>query len=70
MQRRPTRANARPAPPNICTVIFASFLFCASRATRYASAMLWAYTKYHALGNDYIVIDPKNLPAPLTTGAG
>jgi diaminopimelate epimerase len=28
--------------------------------------MLWAYTKYHALGNDYIVIDPKNLPAPLT----
>jgi diaminopimelate epimerase len=29
--------------------------------------MLWAYTKYHALGNDYIVIDPKNLPAPLTT---
>jgi len=29
--------------------------------------MLWAFTKYHALGNDYIVIDPKNLPAPLTT---
>ena len=28
--------------------------------------MLWAYTKYHALGNDYIVIDPKNLPSPLT----
>ncbi len=28
--------------------------------------MLWAYTRYHALGNDYIVIDPKNLPAPLT----
>jgi diaminopimelate epimerase len=27
-----------------------------------------AFTKYHALGNDYIVIDPKNLPAPLTTG--
>jgi diaminopimelate epimerase len=26
-----------------------------------------AFTKYHALGNDYIVIDPKNLPAPLTT---
>ena len=25
-----------------------------------------AFTKYHALGNDYIVIDPKNLPAPLT----
>jgi diaminopimelate epimerase len=42
-------------------------LFCASRATRYASFMLWAYTKYHALGNDYIVIDPKNLPSPLTT---
>ena len=25
-----------------------------------------AFTKYHALGNDYIVIDPKNLPSPLT----
>ncbi len=24
------------------------------------------FWKYHALGNDYIVIDPKNLPAPLT----
>ncbi len=29
--------------------------------------MLWAFTRYHALGNDYIVIDPKNLPSPLTT---
>ncbi|MGP8219082.1 MAG: diaminopimelate epimerase [Limisphaerales bacterium] len=28
--------------------------------------MLWAFTKYHALGNDYIVIDSKNLPSPLT----
>src|ERR1035441_1366331 len=46
---------------------FASFLFCAWPATRYSSFMLWAYTKYHALGNDYIVIDPKNLPSPLTT---
>ena len=26
-----------------------------------------AFTKYHALGNDYIVVDPKALPAPLTT---
>jgi diaminopimelate epimerase len=26
-----------------------------------------AFSKYHALGNDYLVIDPKNLPAPLTT---
>ena len=26
-----------------------------------------AFTKYHALGNDYLVIDPKDLPAPLTT---
>ncbi|HMP83858.1 MAG TPA: diaminopimelate epimerase [Verrucomicrobiota bacterium] len=25
------------------------------------------FTKYHALGNDYIVMDPKELPAPLTT---
>jgi diaminopimelate epimerase len=30
--------------------------------------MNFAFSKYHALGNDYIVIDPKNLPAPLTTG--
>ena len=28
--------------------------------------MLWAFTKYHALGNDYIVINPKDLPAPLS----
>ena len=28
--------------------------------------MLWAFAIYHALGNDYIVIDPKNLPSPLT----
>jgi diaminopimelate epimerase len=28
--------------------------------------MLFAFTKYHALGNDYIVIDPKNLASPLT----
>ena len=28
--------------------------------------MLWSFTKYHALGNDYIVIDPINLPSPLT----
>jgi diaminopimelate epimerase len=25
------------------------------------------FTKYHALGNDYLVIDPKDLSAPLTT---
>jgi diaminopimelate epimerase len=25
------------------------------------------FWKYHALGNDYIVIDPKSLPSPLTT---
>lgn len=29
--------------------------------------MRFAFTKYHALGNDYIVIEPKNLPSPLTT---
>ena len=44
----------------------ALILFCASRAARYAGFMLWAFTKYHGLGNDYLVIDPKNLPAPLT----
>ena len=25
-----------------------------------------AFSKYHALGNDYIVINPKDLPVPLT----
>jgi diaminopimelate epimerase len=25
------------------------------------------FWKYHALGNDYLVMDPKDLPAPLTT---
>jgi diaminopimelate epimerase len=29
--------------------------------------MLFGFTKYHALGNDYLVIDPKDLPSPLTT---
>jgi diaminopimelate epimerase len=29
--------------------------------------MNFAFTKYHALGNDYIVINPQDLPAPLTT---
>jgi len=29
--------------------------------------MNFAFTKYHALGNDYIVINPKDLPAPLST---
>jgi diaminopimelate epimerase len=29
--------------------------------------MNFAFTKYHALGNDYIVVNPKDLPAPLTT---
>jgi len=30
------------------------------------SVMLFAFTKYHALGNDYIVIDPQDLREPLT----
>jgi diaminopimelate epimerase len=29
-------------------------------------ALLMRFWKYHALGNDYLVIDPKDLPAPLT----
>ena len=28
--------------------------------------MQFAFAKYHALGNDYIVIDPQDLPSPLT----
>jgi diaminopimelate epimerase len=28
--------------------------------------MRFAFSKYHALGNDYIVIDPKDLPSPLS----
>ncbi|HTX20687.1 MAG TPA: diaminopimelate epimerase [Candidatus Aquilonibacter sp.] len=35
-------------------------------AARYVCAMRFAFTKYHALGNDYIVIEPKHLPSPLT----
>ncbi len=30
--------------------------------------MLWEFAKYHALGNDYLVIDPRNLPSPLSPG--
>src|SRR5213083_2180525 len=29
--------------------------------------MVLRFFKYHALGNDYIVIDPKDFPSPLTT---
>src|SRR5271157_4445413 len=29
-------------------------------------AMKNAFAKYHALGNDYIVVEPKNLASPLT----
>src|ERR1017187_1023097 len=29
--------------------------------------MALEFSKYHALGNDYIVIDPKHLGSPLTT---
>jgi diaminopimelate epimerase len=29
--------------------------------------MNFSFSKYHALGNDYIVINPKDLPAPPTT---
>jgi diaminopimelate epimerase len=29
-------------------------------------SMSLVFTKYHALGNDYLVVDPKNLPSPLT----
>jgi diaminopimelate epimerase len=42
-------------------------LFYPSRAAHYAGAMKNAFAKYHALGNDYLVINPKDLSAPLTT---
>ena len=32
------------------------------------AGMALEFSKYHALGNDYIVIDPKNLDSPLTAG--
>jgi diaminopimelate epimerase len=43
--------------------------FCFALWTRNAilSLMQFAFAKYHALGNDYIVIDPTDLPSPLTT---
>jgi diaminopimelate epimerase len=28
--------------------------------------MRWVFSKYHGLGNDYLVIDPKDLPSSLT----
>jgi diaminopimelate epimerase len=31
------------------------------------TSTLFGFTKYHALGNDYLVVDPKDLPSPLTT---
>ena len=44
-------------------------LFCFALGARHGILlpMRFAFTKYHALGNDYIIIDPKNLPAPLTS---
>lgn len=33
----------------------------------YLPGMQFAFSKYHALGNDYIVINPADLPSPLTT---
>jgi diaminopimelate epimerase len=30
--------------------------------------MALEFARYHALGNDYLVLDPKHLPAPLTPG--
>jgi diaminopimelate epimerase len=43
------------------------FLFYGCLIAHYLSAMQIAFTKYHALGNDYIVINPKDLAKPLTT---
>ena len=30
---------------------------------------MFPYSKYHALGNDYLVIEPSGLPAPLSPAA-
>ena len=43
------------------------FRFYTAHPVRYPPRMNLAFSKYHALGNDYIVLDPNNLPAPLTT---
>ena len=43
-----------------------SFSFCSLDANWYPFIVLWAFIKYHALGNDYIVINPKDLPSPLS----
>jgi diaminopimelate epimerase len=45
----------------------ANFALCTARGEAIFQPMLLGFAKYHALGNDYIVIDPKDLPAPLTT---
>src|SRR5215471_1033907 len=43
-----------------------SFSFCAQAGWTIAFPLM-KFWKYHALGNDYLVIDPKDLAAPLTT---
>ena len=62
--------------PGLCaqtgTCLEASTCFAPTRLVsragkQYSSHMLFGFTKYHALGNDYLVIDPKDLPSPLTT---
>ena len=37
------------------------------RIPLFSAPMNFAFSKYHALGNDYIVINPKDLTSPLTT---
>ena len=57
----PQRAPLVFAPPRV----WAAFGICGPAGPRLASGPV-KFAKYHALGNDYIVMDPDDLPAPLT----
>jgi diaminopimelate epimerase len=57
----------RNPPPFEKFLITASFCFALWTRNAILLFMQFAFAKYHALGNDYIVIDPEDFPSPLTT---
>ena len=53
----------------VVEVIYAGYVSAATRPPRGAAAAMIPFTKGHGLGNDYIVIDEKDLRAPLSAKA-
>ncbi len=45
---------------------YTGFALCSGENVGYFLPMRFAFSKYHALGNDYIVLHPKDWPSPLT----